>query len=86
MDVNFVIIDIGRKNKRCKHLTRRSKYDILMLCKEKCNLMKCSVCNKNIDEIDCACKMCTLCGEMLKTEQIKSILNNKEREKDETKS
>ncbi|MDP2912433.1 MAG: hypothetical protein Q8N91_00310 [Candidatus Omnitrophota bacterium] len=24
--------------------------------------MKCQFCNKNIDEIDCSCKMCTICG------------------------
>ena len=24
--------------------------------------MKCQFCGKNIDEIDCSCKMCTFCG------------------------
>ena len=24
--------------------------------------MKCQFCGKKIDEIDCACKMCTICG------------------------
>gem|GEM_PF-1826846 len=24
--------------------------------------MKCQFCGKNIDEIDCSCKMCTICG------------------------
>lgn len=24
--------------------------------------MKCQFCGKNIDEVDCSCKMCTICG------------------------
>ena len=24
--------------------------------------MKCKFCGKHIDEVDCSCKMCTICG------------------------
>lgn len=24
--------------------------------------MKCTQCGKHIDEVDCSCKMCTICG------------------------
>jgi len=34
--------------------------------------MKCSFCHKNIDEVDCSCKMCTTCGWALDTAEIKS--------------
>lgn len=27
--------------------------------------MKCKYCGKHIDEVDCSCKMCTICGWML---------------------
>jgi len=26
------------------------------------NDMKCTCCGKHIDEVDCSCKMCTICG------------------------
>ncbi len=32
--------------------------------------MKCTCCNKHIDEVDCACKMCTICGWKLPEEEL----------------
>jgi len=32
--------------------------------------MKCKFCGKHIDEVDCSCKMCTICGWALETEEL----------------
>ena len=32
--------------------------------------MKCKFCKKHIDEIDCACKMCTICGWLLDAAEV----------------
>ena len=35
--------------------------------------MKCQFCGKNIDDIDCSCKMCTICGWTLDANQAKTM-------------
>ncbi|MFA5144259.1 MAG: hypothetical protein WC522_08895 [Candidatus Omnitrophota bacterium] len=35
--------------------------------------MKCQFCGKKIDEIDSACKMCTICGWPLGTEAVVTV-------------
>jgi hypothetical protein len=40
--------------------------------------MKCPHCGKKLDDVDCACKLCTFCGTIFDVTAFKSV-NSKEK-------
>ena len=41
--------------------------------------MACKFCKKHIDEVDCACKMCTRCGWLLDATEVDSALKDEKK-------